>query len=195
MTNLFESPGFYAREITAANVPRVQTLYEENPDYFLAVHGRGPKKDAAQHEFDQLPPAHLTFTTRWFAGLFDRSHTLQGVVVVVSDLVAPGVWHIAFFLVATALHGTGAAAEIYLALEAWAARSGARWLRLGVVQGHTRPERFWQRRGFEEVRVRTGIDHGGSTKPVRVLVKPLAEAGLAEYLEAVPRDQPNSPLP
>jgi hypothetical protein len=99
------------------------------------------------------------------------------------------------FLVATRLHGTGAAPEIYSALEKWVFQSGARWLRLGVVKGSTRAERFWHRQGFKEVRIREGVDTGGRLNTVRVLVKPLRETGLAEYLETVPRDRPDSSLP
>ncbi len=194
MTVLFASLNYEAREIPVLEIVAVQRLYEDNPDYFFAVHGDGPEADAAQREFDELPPAHLGYTQRWFAGLYDRLATLIGVVVVVSDLAAPGVWHIAFFLVATALHGTGVAAEIYTALEAWAIRSGAKWLRLGVVQGCARPERFWQKHGFHEVRVRGDVV-ASERAVVRVLVKPLGAAGLEEYLEAVPRDRPNSSLP
>jgi GNAT superfamily N-acetyltransferase len=191
---LFESPHFYAREITGSEVPEVQRLYENNPGYFLAVHGRPPGDDAAQREFDHLPPDHLSYTRRWFAGLYNRSDVLIGVAVVVSDLAAPGVWHIAFFLIATELHGAGAASEIFAALEAWASQSGARWLRLGVVRGYARPERFWRKHGFQEVRFR--IDPSlGEGVAMRVLVKSVSTAGLEEYLKAVPRDRPDSLLP
>jgi GNAT superfamily N-acetyltransferase len=175
-------------------VPEVQRLFEANPGYFLAVHGQPPGKDAAQHEFDDLPPDHFSYTRNWFAGLYDRADVLIGVAVVVSDLAAPGVWHIALFLIATALHGTGAASEIFTSLEAWASESGARWLRLGVVRDYARPERFWQKHGFQEVRLRIDPSLGEGTA-LRVLVKPLGTTGLKEYLEAVPRDRPDSLLP
>lgn len=91
-------------------------------------------------------------------------------------------------------HGTGAAAEIYGALEGWAGRSGAEWLRLGVVQGKRRAERFWEKRGFQEVRVRDD-EIAEQAVVLRVLVKPLGGASLEEYLKAVPRDRRDSPLP
>ncbi len=77
---------------------------------------------------------------------------------VVSDLLATGVWHLGLFIVATRLHGSGAAVLLYDRLEAWMGASGAQWLRLGVVRGNVRAERFWERRAYVEMRERTGPD-------------------------------------
>ncbi|MEP6669299.1 MAG: GNAT family N-acetyltransferase [Chthoniobacter sp.] len=191
---IFESAGYYGRELIAAEVPRVQALFDAHPAYFLATNGRRAKPDEAQVEFADFPPAHLTFTQRWFAGLFNRDDELIGVAVVVSDLCAAQVWHIALFLVATHLHGRGVGSEIFVALEAWMRASGAKWLRLGVVEGSARAERFWARHGFQQVRVRAGVETGGRLNHIRVLVKPLGASGVAEYLALVPRDQPDSTL-
>ena len=194
----FRAGRMAARELAACEVPLLQALFDANPLYFQAVNGRPPHADEAQQEFDERPPPHLPFTRRWLLGLFDAdvdSKALQGVAVIVQDLCAPGVWHIALYLVATALHGSGAAAGTYRAMEAWVRRGGAHWLRLGVVAGNARAERFWQAQGFAEVRRRGGIDTGGRVNDLRVLAKPLAGGTLADYLVLVPRDQPDSVLP
>ena len=109
---------------------------------------------------------------------------------VVSDLLARGVWHIGLFLIATRLHGSGAAQSLYERLERWALDQGAQWLRLGVVQGNTRAERFWDRCGFIEVRKRADVEMGRLVNTLRVMVKPLAAGALAEYLALVARDRP-----
>lgn len=192
---MFESPRYHGRELGADEVPRVQELFDANPEYFLAINGGPPRHDEAQIEFDSFPPDHLGFTKRWFAGLFDRQGEMIGVTMLVADLGAAQVWHIGLFLVATQLHGLGVADEIYAALEAWMHRSGARWLRLGVVDGNARAERFWSRRGFREVRTRADVDTGGRFNNIRVLVKPLEELTISEYLARVPRDKPESTLP
>lgn len=201
---LFRSARLAARELGAHEVPRLQALFDANPGYFQAVNGRPPNPDEAQVEFDERPPPHLPCTRRWFLGLFagrgeeqgeTEGDALQGVAVVVQDLGVPGVWHIALFLLADALHGSGTAADTYRAMEAWISQGGAQWLRLGVVAGNARAERFWQARGFGEVRRREGVDTGGRVNDVRVLVKPLAGGTLADYLDRVPRDRPDSMLP
>ena len=195
LPQIFESTEFYGRELVASEVPRLQALFDSSPEYFLAVNGRLPKPTEAQVEFEEFPPAHLTFTRRWFVGLFDRTHELVGITIVVADLMVPDVWHVSLFLLSTPLRGRGAAAQIYAAFEAWMYRSGAKWLRLAVVEGNVEAERFWARHGFQEVRSRTGVDTGGRINNIRVLVKPLEPLDLATYLALVPRDQPDSQLP
>jgi GNAT superfamily N-acetyltransferase len=193
---VFECSALYARALRADELPRLQALFDANPEYFLAVNGRPPHPDEAQSEFDEMPPPHLGFSRRWCLGLFDRRHALVGVAIVVADLGAPGVWHLALYLLATAMHGRGVAGPTYTALEAWARGQGARWLRLGVVEGNTRAQRFWARQGFQAVRQREGIDTGGRINTVHALVKPVtAGADLAAYLALMPRDRPGSTLP
>jgi GNAT superfamily N-acetyltransferase len=193
---LFAAAGLAARELQAAEVPALQAFFEANPEYSIAINGVPPPPDAAQVDFDERPPPHLPWRRRWWLGLYDEQGALGGVVDLVSDLCAPGVWHLGLFLLATRRQGSGAAQAIYDALEAWVAAQGAAWLRLGVVAGNTRAERFWARQGLVETRVREGVDTGGRVNTVRVLVKPLgAETDLESYLQRVPRDRRGSPLP
>lgn len=111
----------------------------------------------------------------------------------VSDLLAPGVWHIGLFIVASARHGTGDAQRLHQSLRDWATAQGAAWLRLGVVQGNTRAERFWQAQGYRQTRTREGVQIGPRVHTVRVMVLPLAGGEMADYLARVPRDRPESP--
>lgn len=192
---MFSSARYQARELGAAEVLRIQQFFEANPEYFLTVKGRPPSDHEAQAEFDDFPPAHIGFSKRWFAGLFAADGEMIGVAVIVADLVAAHVWHIALFVIARRLHRRGIGSEIFAALEAWARQSGARWLRLGVVADNNPAERFWRKHGFLEVRRRMGVETGGQLANVRVLIKPLTDATPADYLALVPRDAPDSNLP
>lgn len=194
---LFESAAIGARRLAAHEVPALQAFFEANPEYFQSINGRPPLSDEAQTEFDELPPAHLGFGERWMLGLFDRRDgQLVGVAALLSDFVAAGVWHVALFLLASHLHGQGRAGELYAAMETWMRQGGARWLRLGVVAGNAKAERFWAKLGYLEVRRREGIDTGGRINTLRVLVKPLAEGvSLDAYLELMARDRLGSLLP
>jgi ribosomal protein S18 acetylase RimI-like enzyme len=109
---------------------------------------------------------------------------------VVSDLLAPGVWHIGLFMIASTLQGSGAAQALYEELEHWARGLGAQWLRLGVVEGNARAERFWESRAFVEVRKRDGVEMGAKINTLRVMAKPLAGGTPAEYFALVARDRP-----
>lgn len=192
---LFQGPGWRVAALAATQVPLLQALFDANPGYFLAINGRRAAPDEAQTEFDELPPPHLPFRQRWVAGVFDGAGSLVGTLVVVADLGTAGVWHIALLLIDQARHGSGLAAAVVAGLEPWARAQGAQWLRLGVVVGNARAERFWQRQGFRPARLRRGMDTGGRLNDVQVMVKPLAGGTLATYLTLVPRDHPDADLP
>ena len=71
--------------------------------------------------------------------------------------------------------------------------NGAKWLRLGVVRGNTRGERFWESVGYVQTRLRHGVEFGAKTNTLRVMFKPLGAGALEEYLSLVPRDRPEVP--
>jgi RimJ/RimL family protein N-acetyltransferase len=190
---LFAADRFRAGTLVPADIPTLQAFFEENPEYFIAITGDPPHKSEAQEEFDHLPPAEMPFRERWLIGFTDESAKLVGFAGILSDILAEHVWHIGIFIVATSLHGTGTALALYSALESWMAANGARWARLGVVEGNVRAERFWLKVGYHEVRKRFGIEMGNQTNTVRVLVKPLANVTIAQYLSLVERDNPEAP--
>jgi GNAT superfamily N-acetyltransferase len=117
------------------------------------------------------------------------SGRILGEVSVAIDLLAQGVTHLGFFMVEAARHGSGFADEVYAAYEAWAVRQGARWLRLGVVEQHTRAQRFWRRHGYVEVTRRQDYALGELRHTLLVMVKPILPSEMGEYLVRVPRDR------
>ena len=192
-TALFSGPAFRALEVGEADVPELQRFFEANPEYFHIVGGEGPGADAAREEFEDRPPAGWPCGRTWLIRFVDGAGDTIGMADVVSNLLAEGVWHIGLFIVATSLHGTGAAQALYAGLEDWIRSNGARWLRLNVVVGNLPAERFWNRAGYREVRQRGGVEIGRRINTVRVMTKPLANGTPAEYLRIVARDRPEAP--
>ena len=180
-------------EIGAAEVPRLQRFFEANPDYFLAVNGEVAGAGEADEEVHGALPAGWPFTKKWVVGVGDAEGTMVAMMNVVSDLLAPGVWHIGLFMVDATSRGSGLAQTLLARLERWAIAGGASWLRLGVVAGNARAERFWESAGFVEVRRREGIDMGKKVNTIRVMAKPLAGGTLADYVARVARDRPGAP--
>jgi GNAT superfamily N-acetyltransferase len=184
---------FRMRALGAADVAEVQRFFERNPEYFFTVNGEAPKPDEAQHEFADVPPAGMPYRQMVLLGFFDGEGAMVGVATIVGDFIAEHVWHVGLFIVASALHGSGAAASLYAMLERWMIGQGARWLRLGVVQGSVKAERFWLRCGYAQVRERGPLAMGRKTQMLRVMVKPLGGGSLADYLARVERDRPETP--
>jgi GNAT superfamily N-acetyltransferase len=188
------SPEWHVLELGTGSEPLLQRFFEENPLYFESVNGEPAQPNEAHEEIHGALPAGWSFTKKWVIGYADTHGRLLAMANVVSDLLAPGVWHIGLFIVATARHGHGDAQLLYGNLESWARSHGACWLRLGVVQGHVRAERFWARQGFVQTTLRAGISMGRLTNNVRVMFKPLAGGSLAQYLALVERDRQDTSL-
>jgi len=189
-TVLFTAGALGAVELDVRDIPKLQRFFEINPEYFIAVGGQPPTPAEAHEEVHGVLPEGWPFTKKWVIGFLDETDSLVGMANVVSDLFAPGVWHIGLFMVATRLHGKGAAYSLFAQLESWARDLGAHWLRLGVVEGNTRAERFWERFAFGDVRKRSGVEMGKRVNTLRVMAKPLAGGTLPEYLTLVARDRP-----
>ena len=173
----------------------LQRFFDANPQYFFAVHGEPARANEAHEEIHGGLPPGWRFTKKWLVGYVDTESNLVAMANIVSDLLAPGVWHIGLFIVATsrfssARHGNGDARTIYRGLETWVIESGAHWLRLGVVEGNTRAERFWKTLGYRQTRTRDGVAMSKLMNTISVMVKPLAGGSLEQYLSLIERDRP-----
>ena len=127
------------RELQAADVPALQAFFDPNPLYFLNVNGQVANANEAREEFDSRPPESFPYSQTWVLGFMDGSDRMVALAGVVSDLFAPSVWHIGLFIVATALHGRGAAGALYGPLEQWIRASGrtgsdSAWWKATVAQ-------------------------------------------------------------
>lgn len=177
--------------LTPDDAPLLQRFFDDNPAYFLAVQGEPAGTDMGRDELTETPPPGTPCSQLWRVGYIDASGRLAAFAGIATDLFADGVCHVGLFIVESARHGNGDAQRVYAGLEDWARAHGAAWMRLGVVVGNTRGERFWARGGFRPVRLREGYVMGQRTNTVRVMVKPLAEPTLGDYLARVGRDRPD----
>jgi GNAT superfamily N-acetyltransferase len=177
-----------------ADVPELQRFFDANPAYFLATQGEPPRQNEAEIEFHDVPPAEMAYREMRLIGFTDGDGSaLVGMATIVADFIAEHVWHVGLFIVASALHGSGAATTLYRALETWMVDQGAHWIRLGVVRGNARAERFWERHGYLKVRERGPMQMGQKSNLLRVMMKPLAGGGVDAYLALVARDRPGAP--
>lgn len=176
--------------IDEVQAPRLQAFFEANPEYFRTVYGRIAKPTEAHEQLHDLPPPEMPYADRWVLAFDDERGRMVAMGGVLADFLAEGVWHIGLFIVASDLHGTGIGRAVHDALASWMRARGARWIRLGVVVGNVKAERFWERMGYREVRRRLRVAFDDGPRDLRVMVKPLDGASLEGYLERVARDRP-----
>lgn len=185
--------GIRLAELFGGDEAQLQRFFERAPDYFIAVNGEPATSTEAREELQGQLPAGWRCRRMYWLGYRNVDEQLVAVVNIAADLLAVGVWHIGLLLVDTRLHGTGLAQRLHGDLEAWAAKNGAQWLRLTVVVGNTKAERFWPRLGYVQVRTRKGITMGRQVNRVSIQVKALAGGSLEDYFSLVTRDRPGTP--
>ncbi|OPA93981.1 GNAT family N-acetyltransferase [Pseudomonas fluorescens] len=180
-------------ELNAGDAAELQRFFEQAPDYFIAVNGEPATPTEARDELQGALPTGWTCSRMYWLGYRDADGRLVAVVNIAADLLAQGVWHIGLLLVDSRRHGTGFAQRLHADLERWALENGAQWLRLTVVVGNTRAERFWPKLGYVQVRTRDGIAMGRQVNRVSIQVKALVEGHVDDYLILVGRDRPVAP--
>jgi hypothetical protein len=104
-------------ELTSIEEPMLQRFFEANPQYFLAVNGEPAHPNEAHEEIHGELPSGWSFTKKWLVGYVDAQSELVAMANIISDLLAPHVWHIGLFVIATSRHGSGDAQTIYRGLE------------------------------------------------------------------------------
>lgn len=182
--------GFLIREAQRHEVDEIQAFNDANPEYWRLTHGHPPPPDDAARAFDAHPPADMSYREDlWFIVREQASGAITAQIAVATDLMAPGVYHLGFFIIATRCWGSGLAARLHGAYQHWALARGARWLRLGVVEANRRARVFWERLGYEEVQRREDFELGVLRHRLYTMVKPLPGESMAAYLQAVPRDR------
>ncbi len=180
-------------ELGAGDEAELQHFFEQAPDYFIAVNGEPATPTEAHDELqNQLPPGWRCSRIYWL-GYRGAHGQLVAVVNIAVDLLAQGVWHIGLLLVGSRWHGSGLAQHLHADLERWAIENGAQWLRLTVVVGNIRAERFWPRLGYVPVRTRDGVAMGRQVNRVSIQIKTLAGGRVEDYLALVERDRPGAP--
>jgi GNAT superfamily N-acetyltransferase len=187
---LFDAGDNKALALTLDDAATLQQFFDENPEYFLIVSGQVASPNAARELLEGDIPTAISYTRQFAIGFIDQSERLIGMADVVSDLMAPDVWHIGLFMVATKLCGRRLGSSLYQALEAWIEHAGARWIRLGVVIGNAVAERFWSKQHFTQMSMRQGVLIDAKLNDLRVMVKPLGDNQLNDYGAHNPRDRP-----
>lgn len=182
---------WFAVEADRSALPELQDFYEANPEYWQMAEGRSPRPGDAERYFCAMPPADLPYGSACSWLIREQlSLRIIGEVSALTDLLAPGVFHLSFFIIEAARQGSGLASEIYQCYERWAIGQGARWLRLGVLADNRRAHAYWLRKGYVEVCRRKEHPIGERVHTLIVMVKPTGTHALVEYLAAVPRDRP-----
>jgi GNAT superfamily N-acetyltransferase len=186
---VFEAAGYRAFAADRADMAELQRFVEANPEYYEIANGEPPGAEEGRELIESEPPPGYPYSAKALLRFVDENGETVAFAGILRDLFATGIWHIGIFIVATPLHGKGTAQSLYAALEDWMRAQGAAWLRLGVVVGNARAERFWENVGYTDVSKREGVEMGKRVNSLRVMAKPVTGREWTDYYNLVERDR------
>ncbi len=146
---MFTFLGLRVDLLTEDDGPELDALLFRCADFIRLTEGRDPAPGDGRLLLEELPEA-APDVEKMVLGLYDGP-CLIGVMDLLKDYPAPGVWYLGLMLIEPERRRSGIGAALLGALEDWIAGKGGRALRLGVVEQNAAGHRFWAREGFRDV--------------------------------------------
>jgi len=163
-------PDLQVLRLTAADVARLQGLYEACAEFTILVEGEPPGPRAAADDMTALPPGSRPEDKHVF-GLADAGGRLVAMLEAIRDYPEPGTWWIGLMLVDPSRRRGGLGAAFHAGFERWVGEQGCHRIALGVVSANTGGLSFWRRLGFDQERTVEAQSFGRLTHDVHVLTK------------------------
>jgi GNAT superfamily N-acetyltransferase len=136
-------PGFDVRPLLASDVPALEVLFDEDPEYF-EINGR---RFSVEEMRTALPPG-LGFDDK-FTFVLERDGRLEGLIDFVRGFPEPHVWYLGFIFLSLRARGGGTGRRCLHALYDWVRAQGGTVIRLGVVEPNLKARHLYATEGFE----------------------------------------------
>jgi GNAT superfamily N-acetyltransferase len=134
-------PGFDVRPLLASDVPALEVLFDEDPEYFEINGRRFPVEEMRT----ALPPGR-SFDDK-FAYALERDGRPEGMIDVIRGYPEPHVWYLGFIFLSVRVRG-GQGRRCLHALYDWVRAQGGTAIRLGVVEPNLRARHLYATEGF-----------------------------------------------
>ena len=154
--------------LSLEDVKAIQALYEKCVDFMLLVDGHPAGENAADEEFQNLPPGK-SMDDRFMYGIIDPVNELAGVLDVLRGYPEEGTWWIGLLLFVPEIRSLGMGKKVVHGLCKHIKINGGKAIMLGVVAENERAYQFWSKMGFEFVLETEPQQFGNKTQTVRVM--------------------------
>lgn len=155
----------------ASDLDRVVGFYRDAPDYWQMAEGRQPGLEYAQGFFTDGPPG-CDVSRSHRLGLF-LDDQLSGLAELSFGFPEPEDAYLGFMMLGDWARGSGNGRVFLTHLEELAAKAGAKWLYLAVLEANPRGRAFWLREGFQSTRLRGEMQMGDKFQALERLSKDL----------------------
>jgi RimJ/RimL family protein N-acetyltransferase len=160
--------------LTREDVKAIQTLYERCVDFMLLVDGRPANENAAEEEFQDLPPG-ISRDDKFMFGIVNPLNDLIGVLEILRWYPDAITWWIGLLLFAPEIRSQGIGNKVLESLVEYVRASGGKAIMLGVVEENERAYQFWSKMGFELIRETEPRQFGNKTQKVRIMRRKLQD--------------------
>ena len=141
--NTLSIPTFTARALEDRDAAPLQSLFDEDPEYFLGMNGRAiPVAEIRA----ALPPGRAREVK--FVYVIERGHRIAGMIDLIRFYPEPTTWFLGFLFIAKAFRGAGLGRTTLHALYDHVRAQGGTALRLGVVEDNARARWLYASEGF-----------------------------------------------
>lgn len=136
-------PNFHVRPVVDGDVPALERLFDEDPEYF-EINGR-------RFSVEEMRTALLPGRTLddKFTYVLERGGKPEGIIDIVRGFPEPHVWYLGFIFLSTRVRGGGAGRRCLHALYDWVRGQGGTAIRLGVVEPNLKARHLYATEGFE----------------------------------------------
>ncbi|MBD2448928.1 GNAT family N-acetyltransferase [Nostoc sp. FACHB-152] len=149
---LLENAAHTVKKLGLSDEKILQQLYEQCTDYAILTDGHPPLSSAAAEEFLALPEGK-TIQDKFILGLFAPDDTLVGMLETIRHYPDEKSWWIGLMMLSPEHRGKGLGSQLYQAYETWVIQQSAQFVCLAVLEENQPGFNFWQKLGFEVIRI------------------------------------------
>jgi ribosomal protein S18 acetylase RimI-like enzyme len=147
-----QNTAYMARKLDPSDAEILQRLYEQCTDYAILTDGQPPLSSAAADEFLVVPEGK-TLQDKFIFGLFAQDDILIGMLETVRHYPDEKSAWIGLMMLAPEHRDKGLGSQFYQAYESWVAHQKMQSVFLAVLEENQPGFRFWQKLGFEVIRM------------------------------------------
>ncbi|OHV90675.1 GNAT family N-acetyltransferase [Mesorhizobium sp. ORS 3428] len=164
--------GYEIEGLVGIDAPRLVPLYQACSDYVVLERGQPPDAATVKEEFETFPP-NRTAADKFVFGLKGVDGEVVGLLACDRNYPREGCWWIALLLINKALRGRGLARAFCDDFFTWLKSQEVERVELGVLTENEHALRFWQRQGFEPLRLAGPVSIGTKRHLVQIFGRSL----------------------
>jgi ribosomal protein S18 acetylase RimI-like enzyme len=174
---------FSVRVLTLEDIGAVQKILDKCQDYMLLVDGHPANPDSVEADFQFVPPGKSP-EDKFVFGFYNQQKDLVGMLDGLRCYPDETTWWIGLLLFVPEIRSQGFGQKAVHGFAKFARANGAQAIMLGVVEDNWLAYKFWNKQGFDLVRVTEPRQFGNKTQMVSVMRLDLTETRPAVCVES-----------